>query len=188
MNSINSLTDIYFSEDNVICKKKVVEVTYNDKNPISVLNELRLGLKYNIIEQKGPSHAPIFKVSVEVDGHIYYGVGGSKKLAKAKAAEEALKSFIQFPNNGKIITTHEVITNGDFTSDSFETKKVKPDVNVPKRGIAKAPIMLLHELYPNSELDIVSNDGDQFSRFKATITVDKEHYIGTGECKYVILI
>ncbi|CAH0559585.1 unnamed protein product [Brassicogethes aeneus] len=161
-------------------KKKVVEVSINDKNPISVLNELRLGLKYNVLEQVGPSHAPIFKVSVEVDGHTYFGTGGSKKIAKAKAAEEALKSFIQFPNNGKIITTHQIISSGDFTADTFETKKVKSNApNVPKKGVLKAPVMYLHELYPNSKLDIASNDGDPYARFKAVISIDNEKYTGT---------
>ncbi|CAH0559586.1 unnamed protein product [Brassicogethes aeneus] len=165
-------------------KKKVVEVSINDKNPISVLNELRLGLKYNVLEQVGPSHAPIFKVSVEVDGHTYFGTGGSKKIAKAKAAEEALKSFIQFPNNGKIITTHQIISSGDFTADTFETKKVKSNApNVPKKGVLKAPVMYLHELYPNSKLDIASNDGDPYARFKAVISIDNEKYTGTGASK-----
>lgn len=32
------------------------------KSPISVLNELRSGLKYNVDQQRGPSHAPVFTV------------------------------------------------------------------------------------------------------------------------------
>ena len=36
------------------------------KNPISTLNELYPGLEYKLLSQEGPSHAPIFTVSVEV--------------------------------------------------------------------------------------------------------------------------
>lgn len=36
------------------------------KNPISKLNELRPGLIYKTLAMEGPSHAPVFTVSVEV--------------------------------------------------------------------------------------------------------------------------
>ena len=36
------------------------------KNPISTLNELRPGLVYSTMAMNGPSHAPVFTVSVEV--------------------------------------------------------------------------------------------------------------------------
>ncbi|KAG5873106.1 hypothetical protein JTB14_030038 [Gonioctena quinquepunctata] len=43
-------------------KSDVRKITINEKNPISVLNELKVGLKYEIIEQFGPSHNPTFKI------------------------------------------------------------------------------------------------------------------------------
>ncbi|EEZ97464.2 double-stranded RNA-specific editase Adar [Tribolium castaneum] len=151
----------------------------SDQNPVSVLNQLRVGLKYNFIEQRGPSHAPLFKVAVEVDGQTYYGVGGSKKLAKCKAAEEALKSFIQFPNN----TAYAVGGNGtnvDFTSDAFEAEKKEGPT---KKVATKGPVMLLNELYPNVVYTCVENDGSAYARFKMTVTIGDEKFIGTGSSK-----
>ncbi|KAJ8980742.1 hypothetical protein NQ317_011390 [Molorchus minor] len=104
-------------------QKSDVNINLNEKNPISILNELRLGLKYEVIEQTGPSHNPLFKVSVDVDGQTYYGTGNSKKAAKSEAATEALKSFIQFPNNGAIVSTNSISkAKIDFTSDMVVNK------------------------------------------------------------------
>lgn len=151
-----------------------------DKNPVSVLNELRVGLKYNFLEQTGPSHAPIFKVAVEVDGQTYYGTGGSKKLAKCKAAEQALKSFIQLPNNTNM--AYAVGLDGvsfDFTSDAYDPNK--RDV-LTKRKMIKGPVMMLNELYPNVIYNCVE-DGTAYSRFKVTATVGDEKFYGTGKKK-----
>ncbi|RZC38737.1 double-stranded RNA-specific editase Adar [Asbolus verrucosus] len=154
----------------------------DNKNPVSVLNELRIGLKYNLIEQTGPSHAPVFKVGVEVDGQTYYGVGGSKKVAKCRAAEEALKSFIQLPNNANMIySTGADATNMDFTSDAFEG--MHKHRTVVKKSTAKGPVMLLNELYPKVVYECTENEGCAYSRFKITITLGDEKFFGTGSSK-----
>ncbi|XP_044261787.1 double-stranded RNA-specific editase Adar [Tribolium madens] len=151
-----------------------------DQNPVYILNQLRMGLKYNFIEQWGPMHAPSFKVAVEVDGQTYHGVGGSKKLAKCKAAEEALKSFIQFPNNTNMAyASGGNGINVDFTSDAFEAEEKE----VPAKKVAKGPVMLLNELYSNVIYTCVENDGCAYARFKITATIGEEKFIGTGSSK-----
>lgn len=65
------------------------------KNALMQLNEIKHGLEYKFMSQSGPVHSPTFVMSVEVNGNTYEGTGNSKKAAKAAAAEQALKSFVQ---------------------------------------------------------------------------------------------
>ena len=40
------------------------------ENAVSVLNQYRHGLNYQVVSQVGPAHAPVFTVQVEVDGQV----------------------------------------------------------------------------------------------------------------------
>lgn len=162
-----------------------MNINIAERNPVSILNELRVGLKYDVLDQSGPSHAPNFTVAVEVDGQKYVGSGRSKKMAKSKAAEAALKSFIQFPHNCKVISPNSSNSNLDFTSDTFDSQKEEEnsDGSPSKKSITqKSPIMLLNELYPSVKYECSENNGDMFSRFKIVINLNEEMFIGTGEC------
>nr|2L3C_A Chain A, Double-stranded RNA-specific editase 1 [Rattus norvegicus] len=68
------------------------------KNALMQLNEIKPGLQYMLLSQTGPVHAPLFVMSVEVNGQVFEGSGPTKKKAKLHAAEKALRSFVQFPN------------------------------------------------------------------------------------------
>ncbi|XP_071450913.1 double-stranded RNA-specific editase Adar isoform X2 [Hetaerina americana] len=72
------------------------------KNAVCALNELRPGLTYTLVSQVGPVHAPLFTISVEVNGQSFRGTGRSKKRAKKSAAEAALRSFVQFKNSEEV--------------------------------------------------------------------------------------
>ncbi|KAK8720690.1 hypothetical protein OTU49_013157 [Cherax quadricarinatus] len=92
------------------------------KNPISTLNELRPGLVYNMLGMEGPSHAPVFTVTVEISGQVFRGSGRSKKQAKHSAAEAALRSFLQFRNASDAAEALGINITAvqDFTSDVSE--------------------------------------------------------------------
>ncbi|XP_056643630.1 double-stranded RNA-specific editase Adar isoform X1 [Diorhabda sublineata] len=164
-------------------KNEIKNININEKNPISILNELRIGLKYNVVEHSGPSHNPTFKVCVEVDGQKYYGSGNSKKAAKSEAATEALKSFIQFPTNGTFVSSNTLPgIKMDFTSDQVINKK-QDSGNSKKSKVVKGPLMLLNELYPNAEFTCISNESDPYGRFKISIRINNQLFIGTGSNK-----
>lgn len=55
-------------------------------NALMKLNQLKPGLQYKLVSQTGPVHAPIFTMSVEVDGITYEASGPSKKTAKLHVA------------------------------------------------------------------------------------------------------
>jgi len=51
---------------------------------------------YEMISRDGPSHKPVFRYKVMVDGEtVGEGEGGSKQLAQTEAAQNALKKLKQ---------------------------------------------------------------------------------------------
>ncbi|XP_050296236.1 double-stranded RNA-specific editase Adar isoform X2 [Anthonomus grandis grandis] len=177
-NEVTKVTIEGEDEKPVPPKREKTEINLTDKNPVSILNELRVGLKYEVVSSSGPPHSPIFTVCVVVDGQEYYGTGASKKAARTRSAEEALKAFIQFPDNVTIVSTSMRSREGnkiDFTSDKVE--------NVPRAPRDKNPVMLLNELYPAAVYSYTFNEADSVNRFKACININGETYSGTGSSK-----
>ncbi|XP_056246802.1 double-stranded RNA-specific editase B2-like [Seriola aureovittata] len=108
-------------QSHLTCKRATWAVT--QKNALVQLNELRPGLRYEIVSKTGPLHAPVFSVGVEVNGLRFEGRGPTKKQAKMRAAELALRSFIQFPNASQV---HAVM--GNFTSTPMDFTADKLDI------------------------------------------------------------
>lgn len=59
-------------------------------NALMRLNQIRPGLQYRLLSQSGPVHAPVFTMSVDLDGTIYEASGSSKKTAKLHVAVKVL--------------------------------------------------------------------------------------------------
>ena len=89
------------------------------KNALVQLHELRPGLQFRMVSQTGPVHAPIFAVAVDVNGLTFEGTGPTKKKAKMRAAELALRSFVQLPNAGQASPAPSGMAP-DFTSDQAD--------------------------------------------------------------------
>uniref|UniRef100_UPI00398F6751 double-stranded RNA-specific editase 1-like isoform X3 n=1 Tax=Pristiophorus japonicus TaxID=55135 RepID=UPI00398F6751 len=89
------------------------------KNALMQLNEIKPGLQYKLLSQSGPVHAPVFIMTVEVNGQNFEGSGPTKKKAKLHVAEKALRSFVQFPNASEahLAMGRMLNVNTDFTSD-----------------------------------------------------------------------
>lgn len=159
-----------------------------------------------MVSQTGPTHAPTFTMSVEVNGQTFTGQGGSKKAAKLSAAEQALKSFLQFPNASDAYAAlgHKPQSNMDFTSDdniqNFDGKEgmdISPagqngngPMNPGKKSKTmqnyegKNPIMVLNELKPNLKYECVSETGDKHSKmFTMAVTIDGEIFNGMARSK-----
>ncbi|XP_037618090.1 double-stranded RNA-specific editase 1-like isoform X1 [Sebastes umbrosus] len=103
-------------------KRKKIPGPILPKNALMQLNEIKPGLQYKLLSQTGPVHAPVFVMTVEVNGQLFEGSGPTKKKAKLNAAEKALRSFVQFPNAseahmamGRTLSVHT-----DFTSDQAD--------------------------------------------------------------------
>ncbi|XP_053409004.1 double-stranded RNA-specific editase 1-like [Mercenaria mercenaria] len=183
------------------------------KNALMHLYELKPGIQYTVVSQTGPTHAPVFTMSVEVNNQVFTGQGNSKKAAKLAAAELALKSFVQFPNasDAHAALGRQPQMNVDFTSDNpevfiqnfegaegVETSIAQSQaqngngigVNSGKKTKAlqhhegKNPIMILNELKPNLKYECMSETGDKHSKtFTMAVTVDGETFTGTAKNK-----
>ncbi|XP_052585335.1 double-stranded RNA-specific editase B2 isoform X4 [Peromyscus californicus insignis] len=110
----------HFCKLQLIWKKLSWSMT--PKNALVQLHELKPGLQYRMVSQTGPVHAPVFAVAVEVNGLTFEGTGPTKKKAKMRAAEMALKSFVQFPNAFQAHLAMGTSTSSctDFTSDQAD--------------------------------------------------------------------
>ncbi|KAJ8388125.1 hypothetical protein AAFF_G00146160 [Aldrovandia affinis] len=91
-----------------LCKLRLIykKLSWSDtpKNALVQLNELKPGLQYR------------------VNGLTFEGTGPTKKKAKMRAAELALKSFVQFPNASQAHFAMGTLGNpaADFTSDQAD--------------------------------------------------------------------
>ncbi|XP_069031334.1 double-stranded RNA-specific editase 1-like [Embiotoca jacksoni] len=103
-------------------KRKKVPGPVLPKNALMQLNEIKPGLQYRLLSQTGPVHAPVFVMTVEVNGQLFDGSGPTKKKAKLTAAEKALRSFVQFPNASEahIAMGRTLSVHTDFTSDQAD--------------------------------------------------------------------
>ncbi|NP_001096190.1 double-stranded RNA-specific editase 1 [Xenopus tropicalis] len=103
-------------------KRKKIPGPVLPKNALMQLNEIKPGLQYKLISQTGPVHAPVFIMTVEVNGQVFEGSGPTKKKAKLNAAEKALRSFVQFPNASEahLAMGRTLSVNTDFTSDQAD--------------------------------------------------------------------
>lgn len=103
-------------------KKRKVPGHVLPKNALMQLNEMKPGLQYKLLSQTGPVHAPVFVITVEVNGQLFEGSGHTKKKAKMIAAEKALHLLVQSSNTSEANTTtgQASSVHMDFTSDETE--------------------------------------------------------------------
>ncbi|XP_076394887.1 adenosine deaminase acting on RNA isoform X3 [Megachile rotundata] len=166
------------------------------KNAVCALNELKTGAVYKVVEQTGPTHAPIFTIAVQIDGQTYEGKGRTKKMAKHAAAELALRNIIQFRNTPEV---HQAINTcqpsiplePDFTSDVTERdnhlvnafKTLTQEPKSTSKFLEKGPVALINELYPGVVYKCVSDNGESYAKFTISVTIDGETFEGTGPSK-----
>lgn len=75
------------------------------RNAVSILNERKPGLVYEVVSETGLSHNKTFTISVSIDGQVFSGTGHSKKMAKMEAARLAMETIYDYvlPVNPGII-------------------------------------------------------------------------------------
>uniref|UniRef100_A0AAY4CJ91 Double-stranded RNA-specific editase 1 n=1 Tax=Denticeps clupeoides TaxID=299321 RepID=A0AAY4CJ91_9TELE len=176
------------------------------KNALMQLNEIKPGLQYKLLSQTGPVHAPVFVMTVEVNGQLFEGSGPTKKKAKLNAAEKALRSFVQFPNASEahLAMGRTLTVNTDFTSDqadfpdmlfngfetpappeeSFYLAPLPPPSSFSSPSSGKNPVMILNELRPGLKYEFVSESGESHAKnFVMSVTVDSQTFEGSGRNK-----
>ncbi|NXM81712.1 ILF3 factor, partial [Oenanthe oenanthe] len=146
-------------------------------NALMKLNQLKPGLQYKLVSQTGPVHAPIFTMSVEIDGSTFEASGPSKKTAKLHVAVKVLQDMglptgVEGKDSGK----------GDESAEETETKPVvvapppvveavttptaasPPSEQSPEQGPiltkhGKNPVMELNEKRRGLKYELISETG-----------------------------
>ncbi|MDF2964985.1 MAG: rnc [Rickettsiaceae bacterium] len=106
-NAMEAIIGAIYLDSNLEEVKKVISKLWKDvlaspvelyADPKSALQEWVQARKlpipsYDVVEQTGSSHSPLFKVQIKVDGVSAVGVGKSKKAAEKEAAKLLLKKI-----------------------------------------------------------------------------------------------
>ncbi|KAM6110490.1 spermatid perinuclear RNA-binding protein isoform 4-T4 [Pterocles gutturalis] len=145
-------------------------------NALMRLNQIRPGLQYKLLSQSGPVHAPVFTMSVDVDGTTYEASGPSKKTAKLHVAVKVLQAM-GYPTGfdadvectssdeksdteGKNETVSSISSNntGNSTADTSATLEVRTQGPILTAS-GKNPVMELNEKRRGLKYELISETG-----------------------------
>ncbi|NXE22085.1 STRBP protein, partial [Ardeotis kori] len=172
-------------------------------NPPPPLNQIRPGLQYKLLSQSGPVHAPVFTMSVDVDGTTYEASGPSKKTAKLHVAVkvlqamgyptgfdadvECISSDEKSDTEGKNETVSSISSNntGNSTADTSATLEVRTQGPILTAS-GKNPVMELNEKRRGLKYELISETGGSHDkRFVMEVEVDGQKFRGAGPNKKV---
>jgi len=63
------------------------------KNPLTIIVELQLDVQYQLLAETGDQLQPLYAMGVVIDGEMFRAAGPNKRLAKARAARNALSKI-----------------------------------------------------------------------------------------------
>ncbi|CAL9683744.1 unnamed protein product [Knipowitschia caucasica] len=170
-------------------------------NALMRLNQIRPGLQYRLLSQSGPVHAPVFTMSVDLDGTIYEASGSSKKTAKLHVAVKVLQAM-GYPTGfdsdldplssdeksdgeGKSETSTHLSNNPAHSSDSSNTLEVRTQGPILTAS-GKNPVMELNEKRRGLKYELISESGGSHDkRFVMEVEVDGQKFRGAGPNKKV---
>ncbi|XP_077353138.1 spermatid perinuclear RNA-binding protein isoform X2 [Festucalex cinctus] len=170
-------------------------------NALMRLNQIRPGLQYRLLSQSGPVHAPVFTMSVDLDGTVYEASGSSKKTAKLHVAVKVLQAM-GYPTGfdsdldpmssdeksdgeGKSETSSHASNNATHSSDSSNTLEVRTQGPILTAS-GKNPVMELNEKRRGLKYELISESGGSHDkRFVMEVEVDGQKFRGAGPNKKV---
>ncbi|XP_019727569.1 spermatid perinuclear RNA-binding protein isoform X3 [Hippocampus comes] len=170
-------------------------------NALMRLNQIRPGLQYRLLSQSGPVHAPVFTMSVDLDGSIYEASGSSKKTAKLHVAVKVLQAM-GYPTGfdsdldpmssdeksdgeGKSETSSHTSNNASHSSDGSNTLEVRTQGPILTAS-GKNPVMELNEKRRGLKYELISESGGSHDkRFVMEVEVDGQKFRGAGPNKKV---
>uniref|UniRef100_A0A8C2Z2R5 Spermatid perinuclear RNA-binding protein n=1 Tax=Cyclopterus lumpus TaxID=8103 RepID=A0A8C2Z2R5_CYCLU len=199
------LREVVGSDDRDFIKRmKVQDWRMTDPNhPMNALmrlNQIHPGLQYRLLSQSGPVHAPVFTMSVEIQGTSYQATGNAKRTAKLQVALKALQAlgFVlagdadvdslsadeKSDGEGKNdrLSTSSSSTSITSSTDAQESRAPGPILTAG----GKNPVMELNEKRRGLKYELISESGSSYDkRFIIEVEVDKQLFRGTGPNKKV---
>ncbi|XP_040262426.1 spermatid perinuclear RNA-binding protein isoform X2 [Bufo bufo] len=172
-------------------------------NALMRLNQIRPGLQYKLLSQSGPVHAPVFTMSVDVDGTTHEASGQSKKTAKLHVAVkvlqamgyptgfdtdmECLSSDEKSDSEGKneTVSSNSSSNTGSSSTDGSNTLEVRTQGPILTAS-GKNPVMELNEKRRGLKYELISESGGSHDkRFVMEVEVDTQKFRGAGPNKKV---
>lgn len=170
-------------------------------NALMRLNQIRPGLQYKLLSQSGPVHAPVFTMSVDVDGTVHEASGSSKKTAKLHVAVKVLQAM-GYPtgfdtdldsmsadeksdSEGKSESSTHSSNNTSHSTDGSNTLEVRTQGPILTAS-GKNPVMELNEKRRGLKYELISESGGSHDkRFVMEVEVDGQKFRGAGPNKKV---
>ncbi|KAF3851507.1 hypothetical protein F7725_013279 [Dissostichus mawsoni] len=188
--------DVGSDDRDFIKRMKVLDWRMTDPNhPMNALmrlNQIHPGLQYRLISQSGPVHAPVFTMSVDIQGTTYQASGNSKRTAKLQVALKALQAlgFVlggdgdvdslsadeKSDGEGKIdrmstTSSSTSITSSTDTQEMFVLTLSSASVRLQSRAPGpiltaggKNPVMELNEKRRGLKYELISESGSSYDK------------------------
>ncbi|XP_044188779.1 spermatid perinuclear RNA-binding protein-like isoform X1 [Thunnus albacares] len=196
--------DVGSDDRDFIKRMKVLDWRMTDPNhPMNALmrlNQIQPGLQYRLLSQSGPVHAPVFTMSVDIQGTTYQATGNSKRTAKLQVALKALQALgYVLGSDGDVDSlsadeksdgegkNDRMSTSSSSTSitSSTDTQESRAPGPILTAG-GKNPVMELNEKRRGLKYELISESGSSYDkRFIIEVEVDKQVFRGTGPNKKV---
>ncbi|XP_078107614.1 spermatid perinuclear RNA-binding protein-like isoform X2 [Sander vitreus] len=196
--------DIGSDDRDFIKRMKVLDWRMTDPNhPMNALmrlNQIHPGLQYRLLSQSGPVHAPVFTMSVEIQGTTYQATGNSKRTAKLQVALKALQAlgFVLGGDGDVDSLSADEKSDGEGKNDRMSTSSSSTSITsstdtqesrapgpILTAG-GKNPVMELNEKRRGLKYELISESGSSYDkRFIIEVEVDKQVFRGTGPNKKV---
>ncbi|XP_007907237.1 spermatid perinuclear RNA-binding protein isoform X1 [Callorhinchus milii] len=179
--------------------------TNQPMNALMRLNQIKPGLQYKLLSQSGPVHAPVFTMSVDVDGKTYEASGPSKKTAKLNVAVKVLQAM-GCPTGMDLKMCLESQDMEEKSSSDDKNETVSTNSSTDTAGCAAAstntlemrtqgpiltasgknPVMELNEKRRGLKYELISETGGSHDkRFIMQVEVDGQKFKGAGPNKKV---
>uniref|UniRef100_A0A674P0U9 Spermatid perinuclear RNA-binding protein-like n=1 Tax=Takifugu rubripes TaxID=31033 RepID=A0A674P0U9_TAKRU len=194
--------DVGSDDRDFIKRMKVLDWRMMDPNhPMNALmrlNQIHPGLQYRLLSQSGPVHAPVFTMSVDIQGTTYQATGNSKRTAKLQVALKALQAlgFVLSGDGDVDSLSSDEKSDGEGKMDrmssssssiasSTDTQESRAPGPILTAG-GKNPVMELNEKRRGLKYELISESGSSYDkRFIIEVEVDKQVFRGMGPNKKV---
>ncbi|XP_026200145.1 spermatid perinuclear RNA-binding protein-like isoform X2 [Anabas testudineus] len=196
--------DVGPDDRDFIKRMKVLDWRMTDPNhPMNALmrlNQIHPGLQYRLLSQSGPVHAPVFTMSVEIQGTTYQATGNSKRSAKLQVALKALQAlgYVLSVDGDVDSLSADEKSDGEGKNDRMSTSSSSTSITsstdaqesrapgpILTAG-GKNPVMELNEKRRGLKYELISESGSSYDkRFIIEVEVDKQVFRGTGPNKKV---
>ncbi|XP_032371472.1 spermatid perinuclear RNA-binding protein isoform X1 [Etheostoma spectabile] len=196
--------DVGSDDRDFIKRMKVLDWRMTDPNhPMNALmrlNQIHPGLQYRLLSQSGPVHAPVFTMSVEIQGTTYQATGNSKRTAKLQVALKALQAlgFVLGGDGDVDSLSADEKSDGEGKNDRMSTSSSSTSITSSTDTLqsrapgpiltagGKNPVMELNEKRRGLKYELISESGSSYDkRFIIEVEVDKQVFRGTGPNKKV---